>query len=120
VHAKLGTPGAGDYLAGVRASVGFGHLAVMQGFLWSKRGIPSGEAVLLSAHVLCIGLLGAAVRIGVVGHIGAQTILTKLQPMIGRLAAEPVRSLDEICSFVPQAEIASMRHETATTRMFAN
>lgn len=120
VHAKLGTPGAKDYLAGVRASVGFGHVSVMQGFLWRRRGISSDEAVLLSAHVLCVGILGAAVRLGVIGHIGAQNILTKLQPTIDRLATRPVTSLDEIHCFLPQAEIASMRHETAAARLFAN
>lgn len=119
-HAKLGTPGAKDYLAGVRASVGFGHVSVMQGFLWSRRGISSDEAVLLSAHVLCVGILGAAVRLGVIGHIGAQNILTKLQPTIDHLATRPVTSLDEIHCFLPQAEIASMRHETAAARLFAN
>jgi urease accessory protein len=120
VHAKLGTPGARDYLAGVRASVGFGHVSVMQGFLWRQRGIPPDEAVLLSAYVLCVGILGAAVRIGVIGHIAAQKILIKLQPTISRLAAGQLASLDEIHCFLPQAEIASMRHETAATRLFAN
>jgi urease accessory protein len=120
VHAKLGTPGADEYLAHIRRGTGLGHLPVMQGFLWSRRGIPCHEAVLLSAYVLCVGLLGAAVRIGVIGHIGAQRVLTKLQPTICRLADIRPVSLDEIHGFLPQAEIASMRHETAATRLFAN
>jgi urease accessory protein len=120
VHAKLGTPGADEYLAYVRRGTGLGHLPVMQGFLWSRRGIPCHEAVLLSASVLCVGLLGAAVRIGAIGHIGAQRVLTELQPTICRLADSPPVSLDELHGFLPQAEIASMRHETAATRLFAN
>ena len=120
VHAKLGTPGAEDYLKMVRAGEGFGHLSVMQGFLWGRRGIAVEEAALLSAHVMCIGLLGAAVRIGIIGHVGAQKILRQVQPTISCLAAAERLSLDDLHSFVPQADIASMRHEIATIRSFAN
>ena len=120
VHAKLGTARAQDYLELVRAGGGLGHFAVMQGFLWGNRGISLDRAVLLSAHVLSIGILGAAVRIGTIGHVGAQRILTQLQPTIGRLATSAPLSLDEIHSFMPQTEIASMRHEIAPTRQFAN
>jgi len=93
---------------------------VMQGFLWGNRGISCNQAALLSAHILCVGILGAAVRIGTIGHIGAQTILSRLQPAIARLAAFVPGTLNEIHSFMPQAEIASMRHEIAPARLFAN
>ena len=120
VHAKLGTPGAKDYLKRVRDCEGLGHLSVMQGFLWASRGIAAEEAALLSAHVLCVGLLGAAVRIGIIGHVGAQKILSQVQPTIRCLATAERLNLDDIHCFLPQAEIASMRHEIATTRLFAN
>jgi urease accessory protein len=119
-HAKLGTPRARAYLDLVRAGSGIGHCAVMQGFLWGNRGISADQAVLLSAHLLCVGILGAAVRIGTIGHIGAQRILSNLQPVIDRSAASALSDLDDVHSFMPQAEIASMRHEIASTRLFAN
>jgi urease accessory protein len=120
IHAKLGTARAEEYLEWVRSGNGIGHFAVMQGFLWGNRGISCSQAALLSAHVLCVGILGAAVRIGAVGHIGAQKILSRLQPSIARLATSSPGALTEIHSFMPQAEIASMRHEIAATRLFAN
>jgi urease accessory protein len=70
--------------------------------------------------VMCVGLLGAAVRIGIIGHVGAQKILSQVQPTISCLAAAERLSLDDIHSFLPQADIASMRHEIATIRLFAN
>ena len=120
VHARLGTARAQEYLEFVGSGTGIGHFAVMQGFLWGNRGISCNQAALLSAHVLCVGILGAAVRIGTVGHIGAQKILSQLQPAIALLATSTPCTLNEIHSFMPQAEIASMRHEIAPTRLFAN
>lgn len=120
VHAKIGTKRAQEYLELVRTGPGIGHLTVMQGFLWGNRGISCEKAALLSAHVLCVGILGAAVRIGTMGHIGAQKILSRLQPVIADCATSPLMTLSEIHSFTPQAEIASMRHEIAPTRLFAN
>jgi urease accessory protein len=120
VHARLKTQGAKQYKTIVQNGEGVGHLAPMQGFLWSRRGIPPEEAALMSAHSLCIGCLSAAVRLGIVGHIGAQRILRKLHHNIVDMANMPPVEIEQIHSFMPQTEIASMRHETAQTRSFAN
>lgn len=120
VHARLETPGAGDYLSLVQRSEARGHLAPMQGFLWSRLGIPADEAAILSAHTACTGLLGAAVRIGVIGHVAAQRILQTAHRHIVAIAETRRADLDQIHAFMPQTEIASMRHEVAQARMFAN
>jgi urease accessory protein len=120
VHAQLGTPNAQAYLDLVRTGSGIGHCAVMQGFLWGNRGIRPDQAALLSAHLLCVGILGASVRMGTIGHIGAQKILSRLQPVINHCSASALPDLDNIHSFMPQAEIASMRHEISEIRLFAN
>jgi urease accessory protein len=120
VHARLETPGAQDYLRLVQQGEAKGHLAPMQGFLWSRRGIPAHEIAILSAHTMCIGLLGAAVRIGVIGHVGAQRILKETHGDITAIAETRPADLDQIHAFMPQAEISSMRHELAQVRLFAN
>jgi urease accessory protein len=120
VHVQLGTNGASEYSALVREGKAFGHLVPMQGYLWSRRGIAANEAATLSAHLMLIGFLGATVRIGVIGNAGAQRILTAAHGHIAALLDEPPPSLDEINAFMPQTEIASMRHEVAQTRIFAN
>jgi urease accessory protein len=120
VHVKLATAGAGAYSNFVNEGRAIGHLAPMQGYLWSRRGIGPRDAALLSAHTMCIGLLGAAVRLGVIGHIDAQKILTATHGDIAALLELPIPDVDEIHTFVPQTEIGSMRHEVAQMRMFAN
>jgi urease accessory protein UreF len=39
---------------------------------------------------------------------------------VAALAARPVPPLEELCSSAPMAEIAVMRHETGTGRLFAS
>jgi urease accessory protein len=119
-HIALETEGAQEYYELVQNGYGKGHLAPMQGFLWARRGIPPQEAAILSAHTLCIGLLGAAVRIGVIGNTGAQKILMALHCEIEPMLQLPLADFRQVYSFMPQAEIASMRHEEAEVRMFAN
>ncbi len=120
VHVKLGTPGADDYSALVQQRHAHGHLAPTQGLLWSRRGIPACETAVLSAHLMCTGFLSAAVRIGVIGHVGAQRILKGVHADIAAILATGPPALDSIHSFMPQAEIGSMRHEVAQARLFAN
>lgn len=119
VHEKLGTPGAGAYRRLVRSRRAPGHLAVAQGLVWRGAGLAEPMASALAAHSLCVGLLGAAVRLGIAGPIEAQRILAALRPLVARLVAQPP-PVGRISAFTPQAEVAAMRHETAATRLFAN
>jgi urease accessory protein len=119
VHEKLGTAGAAPYRALVRAGEAPGHAAVVQGLVWWGAGLslPAAEAV--SAHGLCVGLLGAALRLGLIGHVEAQRSLQALRGEIaGILSAAPL-PLAALRAFTPEADIAVMRHETAETRLFA-
>ena len=74
----------------------------------------------LSAHTFATGILGAAIRLGLLGHVGAQRILQDARVLVARLLREPAPDLDDLCASTPEAEIAVMRHETAATRLFAN
>ena len=120
VHDKLGTPPVRAFYDRVRAGDTPGHAAVAQGLVWRGVGLTLEQAELLSAHTYSVGVLGAAVRLGVIGHIDAQHILGTARNTIVevvRLAAPP---LGVMSAFTPEAEIAAMRHETAETRLFAN
>jgi urease accessory protein len=119
-HVRLGTEGAQDYKTLIENGDAIGHLAPMQGFLWSRRGIPADAVAPISAHTICVSLLSAAVRLGVIGHIGAQRILRSAHHHIAALDETPPVEFSEIYSFTPQTEIASMRHEIAQARLFAN
>jgi urease accessory protein len=127
VHAKLGTPGAAEYrqvlMAGTAIEPGIvalGHLTAMQGFLWRQCGIGRTGAALMAAHSVALTATGAAIRLGIIGHIDAQAIVGRMAPLIADLLAKDPPPPDEIHAFVPLVEIASMRHETGEMRLFSN
>ena len=118
VHSQLGTPQADIYREKVRDGFAYGHVAAVQGLLWRGVGMSCDEAQVTSAHTLCLGLLGAAIRLGVIGNIDGQKILQAAHGIINDLMAVDVA--DELSSFVPASEIAMMRHEVGQSRLFAN
>lgn len=120
VHEALGTPGADGYRAAVSAGRAPGGMAVVQGWLGRACGLGLDATVALSAHQLVTGLVSAALRMGVSGHVDAQRILRSRRAQVQALAALPVPPLEEICASAPMAEIAIMRHETGAGRLFAS
>lgn len=120
VHTRLGTPMAVDLGEIVRAGGAYGHLPVMQGVLWRQLGLSAENALVMSAHGLCVGMLGAAIRLSVVGHMDAQKIHTQLLELIEHVLCRPLCEAEAAHSFIPQIEIASMNHETDEMRLFVN
>ncbi|MFP3922423.1 urease accessory UreF family protein [Pseudomonas sp. W5-36] len=120
VHVALGTPGAAPYQHQVLAAATPGHLPVVQGLIWRKLGMHREHCHLASAHGLCTGLVSAAVRLGVMGHLDAQRVLTDIQPLLLELQDTAPCTPDDASGFTPMAEIAVMRHETQDLRLFAN
>ena len=120
VFERLETPGAADYRRWVRSDAACGHVSVMQGFLWARSGFREEEALALSAHTLCTGLVGAAVRLGALTHIDAQRILTEARSLADRLGSEPVPDLARASTSTIEAEIAVIQHTHNPTRMFTN
>ncbi len=120
VHDKLGTPPARRFRDRVRAGDTPGHGVVVQGLVWRGVGLTLGQAELLSAHTYSVGVLGAAVRLGIIGHVDAQRILLVARETLVGILREAAPPVSEMSAFTPATEIAAMRHETAETRLFAN
>jgi len=120
VHVALGTPGAAPYQQQVLAGTTPGHLPVIQGLIWQRLGMHREHCQLAAAHALCTGLVSAAVRLGVMGHVDAQRVLSHIQPLLLDLLAQSPCAPHEASGFTPMAEIAVMRHETQDLRLFAN
>ena len=120
VHVKLGTPNAQQYRNRVRESAAPGHNTVVQGLVWRGAGISEHMAEAMSAHTFCVGIIGAALRLGVVGHTDAQAMLSRARPGVAELLSAPCMGPNEICAFSPHQEIAVMRHETMSYRLFIN
>jgi urease accessory protein len=120
VHARLGTPCAADFREAVRAGQALGHLPVAQGCVWRGVGLGLAESEAMAGHTQCVGLVGAALRLGVIGHLAGQEILRSAREALGAVLAQPAPALDDLHATVPATEIASMRHETQAARVFAN
>ena len=120
VHEKLGTPGASQYRALVREEKTFGHLAVAQGLCFAGAGLDLVSAETVSVHALLTGLAGAAIRLGLVGHVDTQNAIAGLHGKIGTLLQTPAPLPEDAWNYTPVADIAVMRHETHDSRLFAN
>ena len=120
VHVKLGTTNSAEYQALIRQSSAYGHNSVVQGLVWQNTGITESTTEAMSAHTFCVGLVGAALRLAVIGHTDAQAMLMRAHQVILELITIPCKELEEISTFSPQQEIAVMRHETMSYRLFIN
>lgn len=118
-HTRLATRGAAELRALIEAGKAHGHLAVVQGFAWRACGIGEAEAIAVSGYSTAAGLVAAAVRLGRVGAVEAQAVLTAVLPVIDALAL-PVRSDAAIESFMPWVDAAAARHARAHLRLFAS
>ena len=82
--------------------------------LWPVREMVS--AYLYSASA---ALVGAALRLMPLGQLAGQEILWKMQPLIASLAkGVQEKTLEDMWSFAPGLEIASMRHALLDARLF--
>jgi len=119
-HARLGDATALRLRDAVRAGVGLGHIAVMQGAVWQAMGLDEKLAQLASAYGVASGVTAAAVRLGAIGALEGQKVLRGCLPLIDTLIAQPVADDAELSSFVPFLEIAAARHARADLRLFVN
>lgn len=120
IHARLETRGAKEYQAQVRAGQAPGHVAAVQGMLWDALDLDQASACQMAAHGLSVALLGAALRLGLIGHVDSQAILGRLHETIEDILRTPVPPLSELHAYAPAADIAMMRHETQDSRLFYN
>jgi urease accessory protein len=120
VHKELETPGANDLIEEISKGNFYGHLSVVQGFLWQKINLELAHIDLISVHSICMNILSAAVRLSVVGYLDAQKIYTNLQPNIIPFLDTAAPEINQLHSFTPQIDIASMNHESDEMRMFSN
>lgn len=120
VHKRLGTQKVIAYSDRIYHKNIPGHLTIIQTLAWSDTGLSKQQCCVMSAHTLCTGIMGAAIRLGIIGHIAAQQILVSVRPQLGKVLKSEFPQLNEISAFTPISEIASMRHEVQPSRLFAN
>jgi len=119
-HASLGDELALALRDAIRRAECLGHIAVMQGAVWSAAGLTEQLAQLTSGYSVASGLIAVAVRLGAVGALRGQAVLKACLPLIEELASLPMPDEMAMESFIPFLDIASARHAQADLRLFAN
>jgi urease accessory protein len=91
-----------------------------QGLLLAGVGLDERIASTVSAHALSVSVVSAALRLSVITHVDAQRILTAVRRLLAELLAEPVLDVAQAAVYTPATDVAAMRHESQTARLFAN
>ena len=110
-------PEVADYRVQVLAGTAPGHLAVVQAVCLRAAGLTLQTAEAVAAWQVLSGITGAAVRIGIIGHLGAQRITSTLTPLLHHLLTTPPRSTP--AAFTAYADIAAQRRGDGM-RLFAS
>lgn len=97
-----------------------GNAAAAAGLAMRAFGVPARQAAIGAAWSHANGICAAAVRLGLIGHGGAQRILREAAQAIVE-SVERAHATDprRLSPSAPQLEIALARHETASAHLFA-
>jgi urease accessory protein len=120
VHSSLDTNNAEEFREMIQKDRAIGHNMVVQGLVWGNVGLSEHLIEAMSAHTFCVGLLGASLRLGVIGHTNVQAVFGHLHEIISGTLKETSIPLEGVSAFSPEQEIAVMRHENSTHRLFFN
>ncbi len=110
-------PGVVDYRSRVLAGAAPGHLAVVQAVCFRAAGLALETAEAVAAWQVVSGITGAALRLGIYGHLGAQRVVTKINPLLLELLQRQPPT--EPTVFTAYADIAAQRHDDGV-RLFAS
>jgi urease accessory protein len=119
VAARHGGALSSAYRATFSEDQRLGHLPVAQAISYRDAGLNVDAAQMLSAWSLVTGLVSAAVRLGVLGHVEAQKSLGEARRVIASLLEKPVDAEAEPWSFTPLIDIAIARGPCRDIRMFS-
>ncbi len=94
---------------------------IIFGVVGQSIGLDEHNTVFAFLHSFLTGLCGAALRLGLIGHINAQILLKEMVPQLETIAQKPISmDLDDMWSCTPFIDIAQMTHSALTQRLFAN
>ena len=74
---------------------------------------------MMMMYGVTVGIVGAALRLGLIQHFEGQKIIHNIKPIISQTLKEHSnKSLFEMWQFAPQMDIAQMSHEKMDSKMF--
>jgi len=81
--------------------------------------IKKEKSMMMMLHGFTVGVVGAALRLGLIQHFEGQKIIHSIKPIISQTIKEySNKSLFEMWQFAPQVDIVQMSHEKMDSKMF--
>ena len=81
--------------------------------------IKKEKSMMMMIYGFTVGIVGAALRLGLIQHFEGQKIIHSIKPIIIQTIKEySNKSLFEMWQFAPQIDIAQMSHEKMDSKMF--
>lgn len=120
VHTRIGTPLASDFSAAIaqaKRDNAAGYEPVVQGVIAAGLVLSPLQAQAGALNAALMAFVSAAVRLGCIGAIEAQSLLAQVAPAMAQGLSEPCP--DRAGSFSPLSEIAAVRRNTAHASLFA-
>lgn len=110
-----------QFMQAVKARRTDGNAAVSFALVSALWDIPLRVGGIMQLYTFAVSFLGAAMRLGCLGHREAQRVLFMLRPQLPPLVDEACqRDLTEMGSFAPLADIRAMQHAYLPVRLFAS
>jgi urease accessory protein len=98
-----------------------GNSSVCLGLLCALWQVPLRAGSLVHLYSFSISFLGAAIRLGCLGHREAQRILLTLRPLFSSLVDRALTyEAEEMQAFSPIADIRAMQHAYLPVRLFSS
>ena len=82
-------------------------------------GVKKEHAVTMLLYGFTVGMVGAALRMGIIEHFEAQKIIDSLKSEIANIVQKNInKSISEIWQFAPELDIVQITHERLYEKMF--
>jgi len=77
------------------------------------------KSMMMMLYGFTVGMVGAALRLGLIQHFEGQKIIHNIKPIISQTIREySDKSILDMWQFAPQVDIAQMSHEKMDSKMF--
>lgn len=81
--------------------------------------IKKEKSMMMLLYGFTVGVVGAALRLGLIQHLEGQNIIHNIKPIISQTIKEySNKSIFEMWQFAPQVDIVQMSHEKMDSKMF--
>jgi urease accessory protein len=118
ISARLGGALSSGYRALLSADGRLGHLPIVQALAYRDAGLDLRSAEVVSGWTLVNGLVSAASRLGIIGHVEAQQSLETARRTLADLLVEALPDDIALSSFTPLIDIAVSRGKSRALRLF--